>query len=187
MLKHQKILCKLKFLSIHRNSIKLLLGFSLIELLLVLAIIAILLSSVVFVTYRKVQVNRKITATQIDLEAIVSAAHVWRTASSNSDYGTYNDISLAKLCENNLLTNYLCETDSNGDYSGSGNPWGGEYSFKDVASNNFIVVIDNVTKYTGVLADILKENSLNNSSSEPCSSGNSSSDDSYDAVCVTYD
>lgn len=118
-------------------------GYSIVELLCVLMVIAILIGVIVAVYY-KVSRNAHKDQTKTEVLEIASAAKDWKAGRTN-----YSGLTMDALCQEDGLSKDLC-----GDRH---NSFGGSYSIASTGPNNsqFIITTDGVP--TGIDASLSEE------------------------------
>lgn len=102
-------------------------GFTLVELLLVISIIAILIAAIMPAV--GTTESARISTAERDIEQLHSAAMQYLSRGRT----TYNGISITQLKNDGILGNNFSETGTN--------PWGGDYSMAPASNNNYVIII----------------------------------------------
>ena len=142
-------------------------GFTLIELMIVISVIAIMVGAVVFVLAKEANKKKDISIAKTQIMTISAAAQQWKAGQTS-----YANVSMTVLCQDDLLNKNLC----NDNYL---NPWGGNYSIAPTGPGNVNYTITATGVKTGsdqALGELLA----------PVSQGQASSTGTGGTVTVTF-
>ncbi len=129
-------------------------AFTLVELILTLAIIAILIAAVVLVTAREVTNRSKIRQSADNIMKIISAMN--QAATAGDPPGSYSSsMDIDYLCTGG----YLVTCNSSNKIS---DPWGGTYEISEQGSDGYVITI-NSQDYTAVCDYVSKISSAGSS------------------------